>query len=190
MLVLPHALRNMKLGSKRLEFIRSMDMHLVMIGLWCLLCLWITMRKNNQLITAIVRERGIVTVRNQNRKPTNWLSLLTMMYPSAMRHTFLSPAPRDTASSNIWLHAIELYWDNWSKSQLKVDIKGSVCQDWVVDWAPAALQKGLKGGVVSTPLPIKLLSLVPPSRHLDSNQKGGCVCIVNAATRGLGTSVC
>ncbi len=35
--------------------------------------------------------------------------------------------------------------------------------------------KSPSGGVVSTPLPIKLLSLTSPSRHLDSTQKGGCV---------------
>ncbi len=33
-----------------------------------------------------------------------------------------------------------------------------------------------KGSVVSTPQPIKLLSLAFSSRHLDSNQTGGCVC--------------
>ncbi len=33
----------------------------------------------------------------------------------------------------------------------------------------------MNGDVVSTPLSIKLLSLAPTSRHLDSNQKGGYV---------------
>ncbi len=56
------------------------------------------------------------------------------------------------------------------------DVKGPVCQGWVVDWAPTAPQKGANGGIVSTPLPIKLLSLASPPRHLDSNRKGGCVC--------------
>ncbi len=55
-------------------------------------------------------------------------------------------------------------------------VNGSVCQGWVADCAPAALQKGQNGGVVSTPLLIKLLSLASPSCRLDSNQKGGCVC--------------
>ncbi len=36
--------------------------------------------------------------------------------------------------------------------------------------------KGPNGGVVSTPLLIKLISLVSSSRHLDSNRKGGCAC--------------
>ncbi len=54
--------------------------------------------------------------------------------------------------------------------------QGSVYQGWVVDWAPTALQKGLCSGVVSTPLPIKLLSLASLSRHQDSNRKGGCLC--------------
>ncbi len=52
-------------------------------------------------------------------------------------------------------------------------VKGSVCQGWVVDWANTALEQGQKGGVVSTPLPIKLLSLASPSRYLDSKRKGG-----------------
>ncbi len=55
-------------------------------------------------------------------------------------------------------------------------VKGSVCQGWVADCALATLQKGPNDSVVSTPLPIKLLSLASSSRHLDSNQKGGCVC--------------
>ncbi len=45
--------------------------------------------------------------------------------------------------------------------------KGSVCQVWVADWAPAVYKKGVNDGVVSTPLPIKLLSLASTSRHLD-----------------------
>ncbi len=38
-------------------------------------------------------------------------------------------------------------------------IKWSVCQGLVVDWPPANLQKIPKGGVVSTPLPIKHLTI-------------------------------
>ncbi len=53
-------------------------------------------------------------------------------------------------------------------------VKGSVCQGWVIDWPPAALQKGPNGGVVSTPLPVKLLSLAFPSRHLDSTKQFKC----------------
>ncbi len=60
--------------------------------------------------------------------------------------------------------------------KLSMCVKRSVCQGWVVDCAPAALQKGPNGGVVSTPLMIKLLFLASPSRHLNSNRKGGCVC--------------
>ncbi len=66
-----------------------------------------------------------------------------------------------------------LVYDKWIPCGLGV--KGSVYQGWVVDWTPTVLQKGPNGGVVNTPLPIKLLSLAPPSRHLDENRKGGCV---------------
>ncbi len=46
----------------------------------------------------------------------------------------------------------------------------------VVDWAPTDIQSGpSNGGVISTPLPTKLLSPASPSRHLDSNLKGVCV---------------
>ncbi len=41
------------------------------------------------------------------------------------------------------------------------------CQGWVVNKAPTDSQVGPNCGVVSTPLPIKLLSLTSPSRHLD-----------------------
>ncbi len=52
-------------------------------------------------------------------------------------------------------------------------VKGSVCQGCVVDWAPAELQNDpTNGGVISTSLPIKLLSLASPC---GLNQKGGCV---------------
>ncbi len=53
--------------------------------------------------------------------------------------------------------------------------KVSAWQSWVVHWAPTALQKGPNDGAVSTPLPIKLLTLASPSPHLDSNRKGRCV---------------
>ncbi len=42
-------------------------------------------------------------------------------------------------------------------------VNGSVCQDWVVDWAPTDIQNGrINGGIVTTPLPINLLSLASP----------------------------
>ncbi len=46
-------------------------------------------------------------------------------------------------------------------------VKGSICQRWAADWALTALQKSPNGGVISTPMPIKLISLASPSRHLD-----------------------
>ncbi len=47
-------------------------------------------------------------------------------------------------------------------------VEGSARQDWVVDWAPTDLQHRLtNGGVISTPLPIKLLSFASPSLLLD-----------------------
>ncbi len=49
----------------------------------------------------------------------------------------------------------------------------SLRQGWVVDWAPSDLRSGPTNGcIISTPLPIKLLSLASPSRHLDLNQMG------------------
>ncbi len=56
-----------------------------------------------------------------------------------------------------------------------LSVKGSVCQEWVVYWSPTDLQNGPIGGIVSTPLPIKLLSLASSPHRLDSIQKGGCV---------------
>ncbi len=45
-----------------------------------------------------------------------------------------------------------------------------------VDWAPTDKNDPIYGGVVTTPLPIKLLvSLASPSRHLDKNPKGRLV---------------
>ncbi len=46
-------------------------------------------------------------------------------------------------------------------------VKKSGRQGWVVDSAPTDLQICSKSGVISTPLPIKLLSLASQSRHLD-----------------------
>ncbi len=59
---------------------------------------------------------------------------------------------------------------SWQCSQ---GAKGWELQGWVVDWA---LNGPTNGGVVGTPLLIKLLSLASSSRHLDSNRKWGCVC--------------
>ncbi len=51
---------------------------------------------------------------------------------------------------------------------IHMGVKGSARQGWAVDLAPTGLQNSpTRGGVVSTPLPIKLLSLASPSRHLD-----------------------
>ncbi len=52
-------------------------------------------------------------------------------------------------------------------------VKGSSRKDWVVDLAPTDLQNGpANGGVISTPLPIKLLSLAPQAAPVLSNQTG------------------
>ncbi len=78
-----------------------------------------------------------------------------------------------------------------------------------VNWGPTGQQNGpTNGGVVSTSLSIKLLSLMFPLRYLDYSQKGGCEeqtprCSltgqawlelvnepVNAVMPGLGTSLC
>ncbi len=54
-------------------------------------------------------------------------------------------------------------------------VKGSARQGSVVDKVPTHLQNcPINGGVISTPLPIKIISLASPSRHLGSNKKGGC----------------
>ncbi len=42
-------------------------------------------------------------------------------------------------------------------------VKGPACQGWVLDWEPTDLQhRPTNGGIVNTPLPIKLLSLASP----------------------------
>ncbi len=44
----------------------------------------------------------------------------------------------------------------------------SARQGWIVDWAPTGLQNGpTNGGVVTTPLPIKLLPLASPGLKLE-----------------------
>ncbi len=54
-----------------------------------------------------------------------------------------------------------------------VDFIGSARQGWVVESAPTDPGNSpTNGGVISTHLPIKLLSLASPSRHLDLNQNG------------------
>ncbi len=51
-----------------------------------------------------------------------------------------------------------------------MDVKGASRQGRVVNRAPIGLRNGAaNGGVISTPLPIKLLSFVSPSHHLDLN---------------------
>ncbi len=45
-------------------------------------------------------------------------------------------------------------------------VKGSACQGWVS--SPTGLQnRSINGGVIRAPLPIKLLSLASPSRHVN-----------------------
>ncbi len=61
------------------------------------------------------------------------------------------------------IHPIHLRWG-----------AGSARQDWAGDLAPTDLQNvPANGSAVSTPLPIKLLSLASPSRHL-KRVKSGC----------------
>ncbi len=67
-------------------------------------------------------------------------------------------------------------------------VNGSVCQDWVVDRRNGPTH----GGLVSTPLPRKLLSLAPPrlkpkgrvceERTLRRSQTGQAAQPINAAT--------
>ncbi len=55
---------------------------------------------------------------------------------------------------------------NWATC--RVGVRGSARQGWVVDYAPTNLQNcPTNGGIISTPLPIKLLSLASPSRPLE-----------------------
>ncbi len=80
-----------------------------------------------------------------------------------------------------------------------------LCQDWAVDWAPTDLQNGpINGGAGTKPLPTKLLSLRnfqtkvgegSKERTLRCSQPGQASLAwaakpINAATPGLGTSVC
>ncbi len=51
-------------------------------------------------------------------------------------------------------------------------VSGSVCRGWAVDLAPTDLQSvPTNGGVVSTPLPSKLLSLASPGLKLKKTEQ-------------------
>ncbi len=115
-------------------------------------------------------------------------SLGGALHQKSWREVFVMSSPRLPACQgykNIPEHDIQqsdgfLYWHTIPRAfkastYSPKGVKGSVCQDWLADWAPAYLHKSPHGGVVSIPLPIKLLSLTSPSRHLHSNQNGGCV---------------
>ncbi len=66
----------------------------------------------------------------------------------------------------------QCYHKPWLARQVvtkwRMGINGPVYQNLAVDWAPTGTQVGpINGGEVIAPLPIKLLSLASPSRHLD-----------------------
>ncbi len=67
-----------------------------------------------------------------------------------------------------FIHTLKWVHKRWRDSIRNMNIKGSARQGWMVDWATTDLQNGsTNGDVICTPLPIKLLSLVSPSCHLD-----------------------
>ncbi len=83
-------------------------------------------------------------------------------------------------------------------------VKGWTCQGWEVDWAPANLRNcPTNCGVISTPLPIKFLSLASPGlkpkwrvqradvpAHSKWTGLAWAAKPITGATLGIGTSVC